>query len=946
MAIEKMMFVRATGPVDRLNEFNLKTLTIDFYHPEAAADYLLNTDGWNSCGTSCPFDKYIKQIAEISKHTDFDFSKISSELTDASGIDSRYLQKLMKYIRENDFESSDINTFLSDLKPHMETQSQRLIDLAAKKKQLIQKTDKLKHFASLDIDPNEIVGTKYIDVHFGSLPKDSMIKLYMINNENKLIFNTYSSDDKYFWGAYCVPVQYAQEAARIMSALYFDELSFNSEDGTLNDVTEKCKKELEEIEKAEKEAADFWEENKAKLAEDFQILSDLKTVWQMRKFAVVKDESFCCLGWIPAKMQNEARNIFSGIEEIEFTIKAPEASVTVAGLESTSPLERPIRDIEHLSHHVNYELTPDKLNSVIGTKKALTNEYIGKCTRYLGGAGINSTDSGLGGLNGKIHAVSLLRKELKAREKYLNKKVTRLNRFISLDIDIAELRSISYSVVKFGKLPVQYADTVTSLAEQKGFIFHICSSDDKFCWCIYCVPKKYEQNAAELFSGMYFKEYKMTDTSGTVASIVEKCKKELDTIANEKQNITDFWNKHQDEIVECYSILQDLQHLWNERKNITEKNGKYVYTGTAGASDKKKILTLYSAIGGFGTASEKNTNENSRATLAPPTKLKNLKIFSPFEYYVKMYGMPSYNSIDITSFVAITYTILFGIMFGDLGQGLVLAIGGFLAWRIKKIELGKILVPCGISSCIFGLVFGSVFGYEEALDPLYHAVGMKGKPLHVMDSINTVLLLAIGIGIFLVAMSICINIYASLKEKKYGKALFDNNGLAGLILYLCGVSLVVDFMGSIQIIPSSVLIVLMPVSAIILFLKEILIGMVDNHESAKPESILDFFLQNIFEMIEYVLSYFSNTVSFLRVGAFVLVHAGMMMVVFSLAGESKNIFVVILGNILVIALEGLLTGIQALRLEFYEMFSRCFSGDGKQFISAKDALTKNNDNSI
>lgn len=100
----------------------------------------------------------------------------------------------------------------------------------------------------------------------------------------------------------------------------------------------------------------------------------------------------------------------------------------------------------------------------------------------------------------------------------------------------------------------------------------------------------------------------------------------------------------------------------------------------------------------------------------------------------------------------------------------------------------------------------------------------------------------------------------------------------------------------------------------LLFLKEIPIGIIDRHPDRKPESKIDFVLQNIFELLEYVLSYLSNTVSFLRVGAFVLVHAGMMMVVFSLAGESKNIVVIILGNILVICLEGLLTGIQALRL--------------------------------
>ena len=114
-------------------------------------------------------------------------------------------------------------------------------------------------------------------------------------------------------------------------------------------------------------------------------------------------------------------------------------------------------------------------------------------------------------------------------------------------------------------------------------------------------------------------------------------------------------------------------------------------------------------------------------------------------------------------------------------------------------------------------------------------------------------------------------------------------------------------------------------------IKEIPIGIIDRHPDWKPTSVMDFILQNIFELLEYVLSYLSNTVSFLRVGAFVLVHAGMMMVVFSLAGESENIFVIILGNILVIALEGLLTGIQALRLEYYEMFSRFYEGSGRPF---------------
>ena len=107
----------------------------------------------------------------------------------------------------------------------------------------------------------------------------------------------------------------------------------------------------------------------------------------------------------------------------------------------------------------------------------------------------------------------------------------------------------------------------------------------------------------------------------------------------------------------------------------------------------------------------------------------------------------------------------------------------------------------------------------------------------------------------------------------------------------------------------------MGVCAVLLYIKEIPIGIIDKHPDWKPDSIVDFLLQNLFELIEYVLSYFSNTVSFLRVGAFVIVHASMMMVVFTLGGDGSNIPVIIIGNIIVIALEGLLSGIQGLRLE-------------------------------
>jgi len=278
---------------------------------------------------------------------------------------------------------------------------------------------------------------------------------------------------------------------------------------------------------------------------------------------------------------------------------------------------------------------------------------------------------------------------------------------------------------------------------------------------------------------------------------------------------------------------------------------------------------------------------------------------------------------------------MFGIMFGDFGQGIVLGIAGFLMWKLKGMQIGKILIPCGVSACVFGLVYGECFGYETWFDPLYHAIGLSGKPVDIMESITGLLLVSIAIGVVLLVFTMLINIYGCLKHKKFGEALFSQSGLTGIVLYLSGVCFVYNFMTSKTIVPNAVLGALIGIACIILFFKEILIGLIDHHPDWKPESLTDYILENFFELFEYILSFFSNTISFLRIGAFVLVHAGMMTAVFAIAGLTSsavvNLIVVVLGNIFVMCLEALFTSIQVMRLEFYELFSRCYAGEGRSF---------------
>lgn len=122
---------------------------------------------------------------------------------------------------------------------------------------------------------------------------------------------------------------------------------------------------------------------------------------------------------------------------------------------------------------------------------------------------------------------------------------------------------------------------------------------------------------------------------------------------------------------------------------------------------------------------------------------------------------------------------------------------------------------------------------------------------------------------------------------------------------------------------------------IVILFREVLGGFMEGKPDWKPEHWGETIMQNLFEVFEFILSYLTNTISFIRVGAFVLVHAGMMSVVFTLAEMFSGVgfaIVVLIGNAFIIALEGLLSGVQSLRLEFYEMFSRFYNGSGHPFI--------------
>ena len=129
----------------------------------------------------------------------------------------------------------------------------------------------------------------------------------------------------------------------------------------------------------------------------------------------------------------------------------------------------------------------------------------------------------------------------------------------------------------------------------------------------------------------------------------------------------------------------------------------------------------------------------------PPTKLKNPKLFKPFEMYVQMYGLPAHNEMDPTVFVGLTYSFIFGAMFGDVGQGLLLAIGGGLLYWLKKIPLAGIIGCAGVFSTFFGFMFGSIFGFEDIIEPIWLRPIDSMMTLPFIGKLNTVFIVAVAL---------------------------------------------------------------------------------------------------------------------------------------------------------------------------------------------------------
>ena len=325
-----------------------------------------------------------------------------------------------------------------------------------------------------------------------------------------------------------------------------------------------------------------------------------------------------------------------------------------------------------------------------------------------------------------------------------------------------------------------------------------------------------------------------------------------------------------------------------------------------------------------------------------PVLLRHPRWLGPFERLVTAYGLPHYRELEPTLFVAISYVLMFGAMFGDVGHGAILALGGLIAMgcanRAEVREAGWLFLFAGGSSLCFGFLYGSLFGLpwfkQFALwhDPL------EGDPMSLMRG-------AIAVGVGMISLGLVLNVINRCRRGDVSGGLLGKFGVAGVVFYW-GSLLLLTQSAAIQAhgvwMPAMIVVLVLPLAA--WTLKEPVERLLRRCHSSRTrdsgEGLMASVIESLVGAFEAVVGYFANTISFVRLAAYAMSHAALLMAAFLVADDVKQIspaggllgwLVIILGNLAALVLEGLVASVQALRLEYYEFFGKFFSGGGCPF---------------
>lgn len=429
------------------------------------------------------------------------------------------------------------------------------------------------------------------------------------------------------------------------------------------------------------------------------------------------------------------------------------------------------------------------------------------------------------------------------------------------------------------------------------------------------------------------------DRERAVVQNQHRLKESIESSINDnKELLCQLWRKVK--IGESYFAIQ-------QRFNKTGKT--FIFSGWIMEREKKKVSeAILKSCEGECYIEFMDAREAQVAGLSAPVKLETPTILKPFEKVITDFKTPAYGTLNPVYIVAFTFMVMFGMMFGDAGHGAVILltslVGMLLGKKNKKEQpLFNLLIWCGFSAIVFGVLFGSYFGYPlfKAIWFNYHGAVTGEHSYGPIGSIMQVLALCAWLGVGVITLGIVLHLYNAVCQKDFISFFCDKSGVAGLLVYGALVYIAYYFLKDKNFSKVTPLILLICFALpALLFLVKLIHHQVRSEKGFTFSSIFMVILELLIEFLELFSSYLANTLSFLRVAGLGIAHVSLMSAFFTLAdmvkGSTTNVAVgltgywvlIVLGNILVCALEGLSAWIQTLRLHYYEFFNKFLVGGG------------------
>ena len=508
----------------------------------------------------------------------------------------------------------------------------------------------------------------------------------------------------------------------------------------------------------------------------------------------------------------------------------------------------------------------------------------------------------------------------------------------SLSTELEPLWDLRYVRFRYGWLPRETYESFQAMLDEHEDLFFIPTTVETHrVYGIYFTTREGHEKVDSLFASLHFVRIRLDPAvHGTPQEAINEltaqagqAEEALRALREEKAA---FAAKEGERLRAVCSWLRYHSELAGLRRYAARSKETFYLTGWVPEDCLEETMGRLAAFPECSCVVDQP--DEHTLPVKPPTKLKNSFLGRVFRPFVEMYGLPAYNELDPSLFLALTYCLFFGIMFGDLGQGLGLALIGLLLARWKKMWLGNIIAFCGLSGALFGCVYGSVFGFEDILPGF--KIMEESSLLPGSSNVLVLLLLSAALGVCMLLLAMVLNIINGVRQRDFQKILFAPNGAAGMLFYAGLITAAIStlVLGKNLFVPAYILPVLV-LPLVCILLREPLSLLVSGDPNWRNVPLSQVLGTGVFELFETLLSYLTNTLSFLRVGAYAITHVGLMLVVRMLAGSGLNPVVILLGNLFVMGFEGLLVGIQVLRLEFYELFGRFYDDGGIPFQPKK-----------